>query len=174
MTFESKRRRDPLEFKIRRAKDSDAAEIAGIFNYYVENGTAAFTDEPVAPDNFFFWLQKTSCNDCVYVADAAGKLAGFGILKQFYDRTVFINTAEPGYFLLPEFTGKGGGSLLYKAIEKDARTLGISTFLVSISSRNEKSIRFHSKRGFMECGKFRRVGNKKGTEFDMVWMQKFL
>jgi L-amino acid N-acyltransferase YncA len=163
-----------MDFIIRKAKDSDAADIAKIFNYYVENGTAAFFDEPVDQANFYGWLKTASCNDAVYAVENAGKIAGFGVLKQFYDRRVFKNTAEPGYFLFPGFTGKGAGGKLYDVIEKDARNIGIKNLLVSISSKNEKSIYFHSKRGFVECGKFRRVGNKKGTEFDMVWMQKFL
>lgn len=38
----------------------------------------------------------------------------------------------------------------------------------------KESIRFHSKKGFEICGRFRRVGIKNGRDFDLVWMQKML
>jgi len=46
-----------------------------------------------------------------------------------------------------------------------------SSTTAHISSLNEGSIRFHLRHGFTECGRFRRVGRKRGQDFDMVWMQ---
>ena len=54
--------------------------------------------------------------------------------------------------------------------EIGGRVVGFA-FLAHISSANQASIRFHSRHGFTECGRFREVGEKHGTVFDMVWMQ---
>ena len=55
-----------------------------------------------------------------------------------------------------------------------AKKQGIATILASISSLNEGSIRFHERHGFVECGRFLKVAEKKGMVFDTVWMQKFI
>jgi len=36
------------------------------------------------------------------------------------------------------------------------------------------SLNFHFKQGFKECGRFQRIGQKFGRDFDVIWMQKFL
>jgi len=52
--------------------------------------------------------------------------------------------------------------------------LKIKTLLASISSRNKESIAFHKKHGFIECGRFKDIGRKRGKPFDVVWMQKVI
>ena len=63
------------------------------------------------------------------------------------------------------------GSQLLEALLEAGRRMGVDTLLAHISSLNEGSIRFHLRRGFTECDRFRRVGRKRGQDFDMVWMQ---
>jgi len=82
--------------------------------------------------------------------------------------------AEVTYFIHPEHTGNGLGKRLLDDLERGAGEKGIATLLASISSLNSGSIRFHRKNGFSECGRFQRVGVKKGQWFDTVWMQKTL
>lgn len=161
-----------MDFIIREATEKDVPEITSIFNHYIKNGTAAFLEEPVAGSVFFPWLKQQSCNNMVYAVESAGKVAGFGVLKQYYDRKVFRNTAELGYFFHPDFTGKGGGRRLLSAMEKDAKKLGIKNLLAQISSLNTKSIEFHKKNGFTECGNFKSIARKAGRDFNVVWMQK--
>jgi L-amino acid N-acyltransferase YncA len=78
------------------------------------------------------------------------------------------------YFMRPEQTGKGVGSLMLEYLVEEAKKKGISSILASISSLNETSLRFHQKHGFGECDRFRQVGKKKGKFFDVIWMQKML
>ncbi len=56
----------------------------------------------------------------------------------------------------------------------EAREKGITSIMASISSLNSKSLNFHKKQGFRECGRFLRIGRKWGQEFDVVWMQKMI
>jgi len=51
---------------------------------------------------------------------------------------------------------------------------GITNILANISSLNSRSIDFHKKNGFVECGRFKNVGRKKEQLFDTVSMQKML
>jgi phosphinothricin acetyltransferase len=56
----------------------------------------------------------------------------------------------------------------------EAKQKGVSSILASISSLNEGSINFHRKNGFVECGRFKKIGKKKEQFFDVVWMQRML
>ena len=56
----------------------------------------------------------------------------------------------------------------------EAEGLGITRILAHISSRNPGSIAFHRKHGFVECGRFPEIGQKRGELFDIVWMVRSL
>jgi L-amino acid N-acyltransferase YncA len=87
---------------------------------------------------------------------------------------VFNHTAELGYFIKPDYTVRGLGTLLLAQLIQDAKKMNIRVLLASISSLNEKSIEFHKKHGFFESGRFKGIGQKRGQIFDLVWMQNFI
>jgi len=161
-----------MHYRIRHATDKDREDLTAIFNYYIENSHAAFFDKKVS-SVFFERLQDIVYGNSLYViGDGDGQVIGFGLLKQYHPSTVFRGVAEVGYFLKPEFTGKGCGTLMLKRLISDARKMKIKTLLASISSRNEESISFHKKHGFIGRGRFKSIGQKYGKTFDVVWMQK--
>lgn len=45
----------------------------------------------------------------------------------------------------------------------DARKADVDTLLVHISLLNEGGIVFHKRYGFTECGRFKRIGRKRGN-----------
>jgi phosphinothricin acetyltransferase len=104
--------------------------------------------------------------------DEKGVLQGFGMLRPHRMMPVFSRTAEITCFIAPGMTGRGLGSLLVSRLIQEGRERGIATILAGISSRNDGSIRFHERLGFVECGRFREIGEKNGILFDVVWMQK--
>lgn len=152
----------------------DREPILGVFNHYVENSFAAYPENRV-PDSFFDALmEKAEGYPTVVVKDERGTILGFGLLRAHNPIPSFSQTAEITYFLRPEHTRKGIGSLMLEYLVEEAKKKGISSILANISSLNEGSLRFHKKHGFVECGRFRQVGKKKGTFFDVIWMQKML
>jgi L-amino acid N-acyltransferase YncA len=161
-----------MNYRIRHATDKDREDLTDIFNYYIEKSYAAFFDRKVSPV-FFERLQDIVYGDSFYVTENEdGQAIGFGLLKQYHPSGVFRRVAEVGYFLRPECTGKGLGTRMLKRLISDARKMKIKTLLASISSRNEESISFHKKYGFIGCGRFKSIGQKYGKTFDVVWMQK--
>jgi len=46
------------------------------------------------------------------------------------------------------------------------------TPLASVSSRNEASLAFHQRHGFVERGRLCRIGEKLGGTFDIVWLRR--
>ena len=55
------------------------------------------------------------------------------------------------------------GTMALKRLEQDALQVGIKTILANISSINTRSIDFHKKNGFVECGRFQKIITKKGN-----------
>lgn len=161
----------PVEF--RPVADYDAKAVMDIFNHYIENGFAAYPERPM-PIDAFPMFQQLAAGFPFYVMETANKVVGFGLMHPYNRMDTFKRSAEVSYFISPEHTGKGLGTELLKMLVADAKAKGIDTLLVNISSYNEGSIRFHACHGFAECGRFRRVGRKRGRDFDVVWMQRFL
>lgn len=153
---------------------SDAEEIVDIFNYYTENGFAAYTEQPISYDKFDVFFHASRGYPAVTAKDETGMVVGFGMLRPFSTIPTFSRTAELTCFLRHGFTGKGIGRIVLCFLEEKARDTGITTILASISSLNEQSIRFHLRNGFQECGRFRAIGRKKGVTFDVIYCQKML
>lgn len=150
------------------------APVIDIFNYYIETSFAAYPDRKV-PYEFFDRLLLSLEGYPAFVAeDENNKVLGFGMLRAFLPFSVFSKTAEISYFIRPEATRKGVGDKLLTTLIQKADTRGIKTILASISSLNEPSIKFHLKNGFIECGRLKNIGEKKGQLFDVVYMQKML
>lgn len=139
----------------------------------MENSFAAYPESKIEPEMFSRLLASLGdypsgvilCGDSV---------AGFAFLCPYNALPVFRKTAELTCFIAPEHTGRGVGGQALAFLEEKAVSRGITRILAGISGFNEGSIRFHGRRGFVECGRFRGIGLKFGREFDVVWMEKFL
>lgn len=163
-----------MEYSINPISHEDRESIMDIFNYYVDNSFAAYPVNRLPYQAFDMFLQMSNGYPTGTIRDQSGRIVGFGMLRLHKDMPSFSQTAEVTYFLHPDHTGKGLGKRLLDFLEKGAVDKGITNILASISSLNPGSIEFHRKNGFIECGRFRKVGRKHGREFDIVWMQKML
>lgn len=163
-----------MEYSISPIAKDDREAIIDIFNYYVENSFAAYPENILPYEAFDLFLQMANGFPTGAIRDQNGKVVGFGMLRAHNPASTFAHTAEILYFIHPDHTRKGLGRRLLDLLEKGARERGITNILAHISSLNPNSLRFHQKNGFSECGRFRRIGRKRGQEFDTVWMQKML
>ena len=102
------------------------------------------------------------------------KIIGIGALRPYFPFPNFRHTGVVSYFILPAYTRKGLGSMMLEKLCMEAREKKMQSLLANVSSKNEASLNFHLKKGFIECGRFKKVGSKFGKYFDIVWMQKFL
>jgi phosphinothricin acetyltransferase len=149
----------------------DKTSVVDIFNYYyVENSFAAYPDQKV-PYEFFGKLMQLAKGYPFYVAEANGKVVGYGLLEPHAPFGNFRRVAGLTCFLAPEHTGKGIGTAILDRLAGDARGPGVDTIIASVSSENAGSIGFHKKYGFVECGRFRHNGKKFGKDFDEVWLR---
>jgi len=163
-----------MEYSIGPLTAEDRIPVMEIFNHYIENSFAAYPETRLPEQAFDMLLQLSKGYPAGTARDRQGNVVGFGMLRAHHPMPVFSRTAEAAYFIHPEHTGKGLGSLLLAHLEQGAAEKGVTSILASISSLNPGSVNFHLKNGFFECGRFRNVGIKMGREFDTVWMQKML
>jgi L-amino acid N-acyltransferase YncA len=165
-------------FVIREAIPEDIQGMLGVFNYYVKNSFAAYLETPVGPDFFQNFHDESRQNKNeqfpFYVIETNDIIAGIGTLRPYFPFPNFLHTGVLSYFILPEYTRKGIGTKLLDTLCQDARKKKMKSLLANVSSRNEASLNFHLKNGFVECGRFKDVGTKFGEYFDVVWLQKFL
>ena len=163
-----------MTYSISPIASEDREPIIDIFNYYVENSFAAFPESKLPYQAFDMFLEMSKGLPTAAIKDQRGKLVGFGMLRTFNPMPAFSHTAEITYFINIDHTGKGLGRNLLEFLEREGRKSGITNILANISSLNTGSINFHENNGFTECGRFKKVGKKKGQLFDAVWMQKML
>jgi L-amino acid N-acyltransferase YncA len=155
------------------AGEDDGKAIIDIFNHYIENSFAAYPAEPV-PYQFFEHFRRMSEGYPFLLARYDGKVLGFAMLRPYSPIPAFSMTAEISCFVAPGHTGKGIGSALQEALLDEARNMGIRSVLAGISSLNRPSLEFHRRRGFVQCGRFVKIGRKWEEDFDVVWMQKMI
>ena len=163
-----------MEYRLDPISINDREPVIDIFNYYVENSFAAYPETKVPYEFFDMFLKMSDGYPTVAARDKRGGVIGFGMLRVHNPIPTFSHVAEITYFMAPEHTGKGIGTSILEYLVEEAKKKNISSILASISSINEKSIAFHEKNGFKQCGRFQNIARKNGEVFDVVWMQKML
>ncbi len=163
-----------MEYTIEKMEKRHLPGMLDVFNHYVEHSFAAYPERPLPQEAAGLLLKKAEGRPVYVVLDNEGTVAGFGLLRDYIPLPTFRRTAEISYFLRPDACGRGIGSRMLDLLLRDGRERGISVVLASISGKNEGSISFHKRHGFVECGRFPNVGVKRGEMFDVVWMQKSL
>ncbi|MCL1980132.1 MAG: N-acetyltransferase family protein [Proteobacteria bacterium] len=149
-------------------------DVIRLFNHYVEADFSAYFDRPM-PEAFFGRLLEMTRDYPAFAAlDASGAVVGFAFLHAYHPAPTLARTAEVTYFLAPEHVGRGLGHRLLEALIDGGRKRGCDNFVASISSQNAGSLAFHTRMGFIECGRIARAGTKFGQEFDVVYMQRRL
>lgn len=148
--------------------------VIDIFNHYIQKTFAAYPEQCVPYEFYDLFLKIIVGYPAFVVENREGQFIGFGMVHAYHPFTTFSHTAEISYFILPDYCGKGIGSALLKRLLDEIWQKRVTNVLASISSLNERSIRFHRKHGFVECGRFKSICRKKGQYFDIVWMQKML
>ncbi len=147
--------------------------IIDIFNYYVENSYSAYPEKKV-PYEYYDKFLEIAKSYPAFAIKSEPEIIGFCFLNAYNPLPSFKESAVITYFIDKNFKGKGVGSMALEKLETEAKQKGIKTILANIASLNEESLAFHVKNGFKECGRFEKIINKNGKQFDVVWMQKMI
>ena len=157
------------EIIIRPKTEEDLENILEVVNSYVKNSFAAYSDEYYSPSMVDEWNKKAKV---FLVLEMGNKIIGFGFVASYKPFKSCSHVGVLTYFILSEYTGKGLGTKLINQLISKGKNLGITNYLAHISSKNEQSLNFHKKHGFLEVGRFKDMSLKLGESVDMVWVQK--
>jgi len=160
-----------MNYNIRKAKPEDEQTVVSIYNYFIENSFAAYSNEKVGTEIFDKYFSESIT---FMILEVENKVVGFAYLQFYLRFSNFNKSALVTYFILPENTKKGFGTKILDKLEEIAKSNNIDNLIANISSGNKQSLNFHKKRGFIECGRFKKMGNKFGQDIDIIWVQKFL
>jgi L-amino acid N-acyltransferase YncA len=161
--------------EIRPARDSDAAEIAAIFNHEIDHSATIWVEKHVTPDDRKKWLAARLADGFpVLVAVSDGQVLGFGSYGPFRPYEGFRRTVEHLIYVAPAARGKGVGRAMLAALIDAARSQGKNVIVGAVDSENETSLSLHRSMGFVETGRMLKIGEKWDKRRTMVLLQKEL
>jgi len=161
-------------WRLRQMERDDAAAAVRILNYYIETSLAAYASHPLSVDAFRSLLSSDERYPALVAEGSTGDVAGFSFLRPYNPYDTFSETATVTYFIAPEHTRSGLGSVFLDALETHAQQAGIRHLLAHVASENDASLAFHKAHGFRQCGAFHDIGCKHGRSFDVIWFEKQL
>ena len=146
---------------IRNAAASDAAELARIYRYYVEETAISFELDAPSPEEMERRRNEYSQHYPYIVAEDGGHLAGYAYAHPFSARAAYRRSAEVTIYL-------------DKDIERRLSEAGITNLYAIVMYPGEGSVEFHEKMGYRIVGRLTDCGEKFGRLWSVVYMEKIL
>lgn len=166
---------------IRDADIHDAERILEIYTYYVTETAVSFETIPPTPAQFRARMQKTQERYPYLVIERDGILCGYAYAGPFVGRAAYDWSCEMTIYLDPSVKRQGLGRLLYTALEKRLRAMGILNLYACIGYPetedqylNRNSAEFHARLGYTRVGEFHHCGYKFDRWYNMIWMEKII
>ena len=161
---------------IRELRDDtdDIASCLAIYNYYIENTTITFEEEPLTLEEFTRRLRGIHASFPFFVVEEGGRVVGYAYLDRFHPRSAYRFTVALSVYLDHNVRARGIGSQLLCRIEEAARERGLRHIVSLIKGENSGSVRFHEKHGFEKKGTLSEVGFKFDRRLDVMYYQKTL
>jgi len=153
--------------EIRRASPADAAAIAAIYNWYVENTIVTFELEPVPAPEMAHRIETVLAAHEWLVLMHGGELLGYAYADRFRERAAYAHATESTIYLRHGLEGQGLGSRLYPELVRRTFARGYRHLIGAIALPNDASVRLHEKLGFVKAGQLLRVGRKLGRWIDV-------
>lgn len=163
-----------MKMRLRPLAEDDGDAVLEIFNHYIQSSFAAFPEHAMGAEFFkMLWMATTGYPRLTMLSET-DDVVGFAFLRPFHPLPAFKLTAEITIFIKSEYTGHGTGAQALEQLVREARKIGITSIIASVSSENSGSIDFHSRNGFRAAGVLQGIGRKWDQPFDVIYLQKML
>lgn len=160
--------------RIRIAEVGDAAALAEIYGWYVENSTATFDTEKPSVEDMKRRIEEIGAKYPFFVYEEDGDVAGYCFVHEWKPRSAYSHTVENAIYLRHGMQGNGIGQILMARLKEACRKRGFRVIIACITKENEESIRFHKKLGFRQVSDFKEVGYKFGRCLDVIDLELIL
>jgi phosphinothricin acetyltransferase len=163
-----------MDFTIRLANDDDLTAVREIYNYNVTRSTCTFQIELDTEAERLAWFRDRSPKHPVTVAEADGRVIGWGALSPWKSRCAYARSVEGSIYIHHDFHRCGiGRALLLDLIER-AKQAGHHTLIGGACTEQKASLALQESLGFAPVANFREVGYKFDRWLDVTYMQLFL
>ena len=160
---------------IRDVRIEDAARIAEIYNYYIEETIVTFEYDTVSVKEIENRINKIQSKRYPYfVYEENGLVLGYAYLSNWRERAAYDITLETSVYLDRNFMARGLGSIMYEELITRARKMDIHSLIGSISLPNDASRKLHKKFNFELIGNFKESGVKFNKLIDVEFWQLIL
>ncbi len=148
---------------------SDAADIAAIYNYHVENTAVTFDTEPLTSDAMRDKIAAISALYPYIICEVDGRVAGFCYAHQWKEKAAYLQSWETTVYVSQDYCGQGIGRQLMLRLIEECRLRGNCHALIAcITSPNHASESLHRSLGFSQVSHFRAVGYKFSEWIDVT------
>ncbi len=155
---------------IRPATRSDCADIAQIWNYWIETSFVTFTTELKTEAGIAQLLETAP----ILVCQPQSEIIGFATYVPFRAGPGYADVVEHSIYLRPEAAGQGNARALLYALEEQAKAAGMRHLVGGISGANAAGLAFHKRTGFTQVGHMPSIAQKFGQRLDLILMMKSL
>lgn len=161
----------------------DAGELLAIYAPYVEKTAISFEYEVPSLEEFEGRIRDIFSKYPYIKATENGEILGYAYATSFKGRRAYDWSVETTVYVREDVKRKGVGKLLYDALEKSLKDMGILNLNACIAylSDDKKddnltndSFHFHKSLGYSLVGTFHDSGYKFEKWYDMIWMEKML
>lgn len=156
---------------IRQVKIEDAAQVAEIYNYYIQNTHHTFETEPLGVDEMQKRIGEITEKYPYLVAEEDGEIIGYACAARFRLRQAYEYSVEVSIYVKNAAKQKGVGTRLYETLFAELAETDVHIIVAGISLPNDVSVRFHEKFGFTKVARFREIGYKLGRWIDVGYWQ---
>ncbi len=153
---------------IRPMQENDWPSVSEIYAQGIATGFATFETE--VPD-FHGW-NKAHLQNCRFVAEQEGEIAGWAALSPVSGRCVYGGVGEVSVYVATTHHGLGIGRKLMAHLILASEKEGLWTLQSGIFPENTASIKLHEKSGFRKIGYREKVGKLHGQWKDNLLFER--
>lgn len=162
----------PSEHRIiRRANESDAEEVARVYNFHVRAGGVTFDIDPWGVADTAARLGQGD-PDGWYVAEDHRGVIGWASVRRFSERFGYRWSCESAIYLDPVAYSQGVADALQQRVHWHCEQFGIHHAVARIVTSNARSIAFHERYGYRVVGVQHEIGRIDDQWVDVTIMEK--
>ena len=159
---------------IRSATLEDAAQVAVIYNHYVENTVISFETEVISDSEMRTRIAH-GLSFCPWlVAEIDGALLGYAYASPWSTRTGYKMSVETTLYVAQDHRREGIGIELHKMLIDQLKPQDFHCALGVIALPNPGSVALHEKLGYRKVGELQEVGWKLGQWVNVGYWQLLL
>jgi L-amino acid N-acyltransferase YncA len=155
----------------RLATPDDAAAIAAIYNYGIEERIATFETRPRTAEDIRGWFDGTHP---VVVVQEADEVIAFAATFPYRPRQCYAGIAEFSVYVARDSRGRGAGKLAMQSLITAAQQAGFWKLLSRIFVENHASRSLVISCGFREVGIYEKHGKLDGIWRDVVIVERLI